>query len=109
MLLHLIVNLVLLMLVCVCEYGTRMLFNFIWHETSNKATAMPQGYCIYSMCWECKSVWSMEHKNGMCTRIKTNDDKGGPLRFYIFGEIIAKIKKMFTNNDHGYMPCTGKN
>ena len=109
MLLHLIVNLVLLMLVCVCEYGTRMLFNFIWHKTSNKATAMPQGYGIYYMCWECKSVWSMEHNNGMCTRIKANDDKGGYSYFYTFRKMMHKFKKMFTNNDHGYMPCTGKN
>ena len=94
MLLHLIVNLVLLMLVCVCEYGTRMLFNLKWHEISNKATAKPQGYCIYSMCWECKSVWSIEHKNGMCTRIKANDDKGGPSHFYIFGGKMQKFKKI---------------
>ena len=91
MLLHLIVNVVLLMLVCVCEYGTRISFNFIWHEISNKATAMPQGYCIYSMCWECKSVWSIEHKNGKCTRIKANDDKGGPSHFYIFGGKMQKF------------------
>ena len=107
MLLHLIPNLVLLMQVCVREYGKRMLFNFILHEISNKATAMPQGYCIYSMCWECKSVWSMEHNNGMCTGIKANDDKGGPSHFYTFRGDNAKIKKMFINNDHGYMTCTG--
>ena len=80
------------MLVCVCEYGTRILFNFIWHEISKKATVMPQGHCIYSMCWESKSVWSMEHKNGKCTRINANDDKGGPSHFYIFfGEILQKF------------------
>ena len=107
MLLHVIANLVLLMLVYVCEYGTRMLFNFNGMKYPKKATAMPQGYCIYSMCWECKSVWSMEHKNGMCTRINANDDKGGPSHFYIFRRDNAKFKKMFTNNDHGYMPCTG--
>ena len=107
MLLHLIANLVLLMLVCVCEYGKRMLFNFIWHKIHNKPTAMPQDYCIYSMCWECKSVWSMEHENGMCTGIKANDSKGGPSHFYISRGDNAKINKMFNNNDHGYMPCTG--
>ena len=107
MLLHLIVNLVLLMLVCVCEYGTRMLFNFIWHEISNKTTVITQGYCIYSMCWECKSVWSMEHKNGMCMRIKAKDDKGGPSHFYIFRGDNVKISKMLINNDDGYMACTG--
>ena len=104
MLLHVIANLALLMLVCVCEYEMRILFNLIWHEISNKATAITQGYCIYSMCWECKSVWSMEHKNGLCTRINANDEKSGPSHFYILRGDNAKIEKMFIINDHGYMP-----